>query len=93
MEWEVNITQTDDEFWKEIQSKKFHFKREGQMKARLFIAGVFSDLSITDQMNSFFDENPNIKIEAIEYKVNQNAVDHIPFKDRECLLIYREGDE
>lgn len=44
-------------------------------------------------MNSFFDENPNIKIEAIEYKVNQNAVDHIPFKDRECLLIYREGVE
>lgn len=63
------------------------------MKAKLFIAGVFSDLSITDQMNSFFDENPNIKIEAIEYKVNQNAVDHIPFKDRECLLIYREGNE
>ena len=59
------------------------------MKAKLFFAGAFSDISITDQMNSFFDENPNIKIEAIEYKVNQNAVDHIPFKDRECLLIYR----
>lgn len=26
---------------KEIQSKKFHFKRDGQMKARLFIAGAF----------------------------------------------------
>ena len=63
------------------------------MKAKLFFAGAFSDISITDQMNSFFDENPNIKIEAIEYKVNQNAVDHIPFKDRECLLLYREGVE
>ena len=63
------------------------------MKVILFIAGVFSDLTITDQMNSFFDENPNIKIEAIEYKVNQRNVDQFPFKDRECLLIYREGDE
>lgn len=63
------------------------------MKAKLFVARAFSDISITDQINSFFVENPNIKIEAIEYKVNQRDVDHIPFKDRECLLIYREGVE
>lgn len=63
------------------------------MKSKLFIAWAFSDISIVEQMNTFFEENPNIKIEAIEYKVNQNAVDHIPFKDRECLLIYREGGE
>ena len=54
MEWEDNMTQ-DEEFWKEIQSKKFHFKREGQMKARLFIAGAFNDVSIAEQMNTFFD--------------------------------------
>ncbi|MFS9197114.1 hypothetical protein [Streptococcus parasanguinis] len=63
------------------------------MKAKLFFAGMFSDISITDQINSFFAENPNIKIEGIEYKVNQSNVDQFPFKDRECLLIYREGDE
>lgn len=83
----------DEEFWKEIQSKKFHFKREGQMKARLFIAGAFNDVSITEQMNTFFDENPNIKIEAVDYKVNQRVVNCVPFNDRECLLIYREGNE
>lgn len=83
----------DEEFLKEIQSKKFHFKREGQMKARLFIAGAFNDVSIAKQMNTFFDENPNIKIEAVDYKVNQRVVDCVPFNDRECLLIYREGDE
>ena len=92
MEGEDNMTQ-DEEFWKEIQSKKFHFKREGQMKARLFIAGAFNDVSIAEQMNTFFDENPNIKIEAVDYKVNQRIVDSIPFNDRECLLIYREGNE
>lgn len=92
MEWEDNMTQ-DEEFWKEIQSKKFHFKREGQMKARLFIAGAFNDVSIAEQMNTFFDENPNIKIEAVDYKVNQRVVDYVPFNDRECLLIYREGNE
>ena len=79
--------------WEEIQSKKFHFRREGQMKSKLFIAGAFSDISITDQMNTFFDENHNIKIEVIEYKVNQCDVDYVPFINRECLLIYREGDE
>ena len=87
MEWEDNMN------WKEIQSKKFHFKRKGQMKARLFIAGAFNDVSIAEQMNTFFDENPNIKIEAVDYKVNQRVVDCVPFNDRECLLIYREGDE
>lgn len=85
MEWEDNMTQ-GEEFWKEIQSKKFHFKREGQMKARLFIAGAFNDVSIAEQMNTFFDENPNIKIEAVDYKVNQRVVDCVPF-------IYREGNE
>lgn len=54
---------------------------------------AFSSVSLTAQMNSFFDENPNIKIEAVEYKVNQRVVDYVPLKDRECLLIYREGDE
>ena len=44
-------------------------------------------------MNTFFDENPNIKIEAVDYKVNQRVVDCVSFNDRECLLIYREGDE
>lgn len=83
----------DEEFWKEIQSKRFYFKREGQMKARLFIAGAFNDVSIAEQMNTFFDENPNIKIEAVDYKVNQRVVDYVPFNDRECLLIYREGNE
>lgn len=66
---------------------------EVNMKSKLFIAWAFSDVSIVEQMNTFFEENPNIKIEAIEYKVNQRDVDHIPFKDRECLLIYREGVE
>lgn len=87
MEW------VDDMDWEEIQSKKFHFKREGQMKARLFITGAFSDVTIIEKMNAFFDENPNIKIEAVDYKVNQRVVDCVPFNDRECLLIYREGDE
>ena len=63
------------------------------MKARLFIAGAFNDVSIAEQMNTFFDENPNIKIEAVDYKVNQRAVDCVSFNDRECLLIYREGVE
>lgn len=63
------------------------------MKTRLFIAGAFNDVSIAEQMNTFFDENPNIKIEAVNYKVNQRAVDCVPFNDRECLLIYREGNE
>ena len=63
------------------------------MKARLFIAGAFNDVSIAEQMNTFFDENPNIKIEAVDYKVNQRVVDCVSFNDRECLLIYREGDE
>ena len=63
------------------------------MKARLFIAGAFNDVSIAEQMNTFFDENPNIKIEAVDYKVNRRVVDCVPFNDRECLLIYREGNE
>lgn len=92
MEWVDNMTQ-DDEFWKEVQEKKFHFKREGQMKSKLFIEGAFSSVSLTAQMDAFFYENPNIKIEAVDYKVNQRVVDCVPLKDRECLLIYREGDE
>lgn len=83
----------DEEIWKEIQSKKFHFKRKGQMKSKLFIEGAFSSASLTAQMDAFFYENPNIKIEAVDYKVNQRIVDSIPFNDRECLLIYREGNE
>lgn len=84
---------TEEELWKEIQEKKFYFKKWGQMKSKLFIEDAFSSVSLTAQMNSFFDENPNIKIEAVEYKVNQRVVDYVPLKDRECLLIYREGDE
>lgn len=83
----------DEEIWKEIQSKKFHFKRKGQMKSKLFIEGAFSSASLIAQMDAFFYENPNIKIEAVDYKVNQRIVDSIPFNDRECLLIYREGNE
>lgn len=92
MEWVDDMTQ-DEEIWKEIQSKKFHFKRKGQMKSKLFIEGAFSSASLTAQMDAFFYENPNIKIEAVDYKVNQRIVDSIPFNDRECLLIYREGNE
>ena len=84
---------TEEELWKEIQEKKFYFKKWGQMKSKLFIEDAFSIVSLTAQMNSFFDENPNIKIEAVEYKVNQRVVNYVPLKDRECLLIYREGDE
>lgn len=63
------------------------------MKAKLFISGEFSYMSIANQMNTFFKENPDIKIEAVEYKVNQRLVDNVLLDGRECLLIYREGDE
>lgn len=63
------------------------------MKAKLFISGEFSYMSIANQMNTFFKENPDIKIEAVEYKVNQRLVDNVPIDSRECLLIYREGNE
>lgn len=92
MEWEDEMTK-DYELWKEIQGKKFYFKKWGQMKSKLFIEGAFSSVSLTAQMNAFFDENPNIKIEAINYKVIQRVVDCVPLNDRECLLIYREGNE
>lgn len=63
------------------------------MKVKLFFTGAFSDVSITEQMNTFFKENPDIKIEAVEYKVNQRLVDSVLIDSRECLLIYREGVE
>lgn len=63
------------------------------MKAKLFISGEFSHISIANQMNTFFKENPDIKIEAIEYKVNQRIVDNVLLDSRECLLIYRDGVE
>lgn len=63
------------------------------MKTKLFISGEFSYMSIANQMNTFFKENPDIKIEAVEYKVNQRLVDNVLLDGRECLLIYREGDE